>query len=188
MNLLKDNLLKDNLLNDNFKFVSIAISFLNIIKIILNQSTLAHSTCNNISCSWFEFYFRLNSTVLGWQAFCLEENNLYDLAEKTAKKVIQPSVFIVIFLKNVSSELYISIKFYKFCRLRECCDTKIIQKKKIIRTKICYMCASYLHYQDYSNVIVIKINILVIFFMKVSRCSKDWLWSCNQVLMTYKYM
>ncbi|XP_048732564.2 tetratricopeptide repeat protein 38-like isoform X1 [Ostrea edulis] len=26
------------------------------------------------------------STVLGWQAFCLEENNYYDLAEKVAKK------------------------------------------------------------------------------------------------------
>lgn len=29
------------------------------------------------------------STVLGWQAFCLEENNLYDLAEKTARKSLE---------------------------------------------------------------------------------------------------
>ncbi|XP_062586599.1 tetratricopeptide repeat protein 38-like, partial [Saccostrea cucullata] len=29
------------------------------------------------------------STILGWQAFCLEENNYYDLAEKVAKKSLE---------------------------------------------------------------------------------------------------
>ncbi|XP_048732566.2 tetratricopeptide repeat protein 38-like isoform X2 [Ostrea edulis] len=31
-------------------------------------------------------YLYAQGTVLGWQAFCLEENNYYDLAEKVAKK------------------------------------------------------------------------------------------------------
>lgn len=68
--------------------------------------------------------------MLGWQAFCLEENNLYDLAEKTARKVIQCLIFIIeIFLKNILSEKYIQV-FIRICRLREWRDVEISPKKK----------------------------------------------------------
>lgn len=71
--------------------------------------------------------------MLGWQAFCLDENNLYDLAEKTAKKVIQSSIFIVIFLKNVSSELY-------FAASVNVVTQKLFQRKNTIDTNMLYMC------------------------------------------------
>lgn len=65
---------------------------------------------------------------------------------------------------------------------------KNYSKEKTQSTQICYICVSYLHYQDYLNVIVIKINMLVIFFYESFACLKAWIWSCNQVLMANNYM
>lgn len=83
--------------------------------------------------------------MLGWQAFCLEENNLYDLAEKTARKVIQCLIFIIeIFLKNILSEKYIQV-FIRICRLREWRDVEISPKEKSSKNPKSYICVPYLH-------------------------------------------
>lgn len=101
--------------------------------------------------------------MLGWQAFCLEENNLYDLAEKTARKVIQCLIFIIeIFLKNVLSEKYIQV-FIRICRLREWRDVEISPKEKSSKNlkkknKKKPTCGFHFYInQEYSNAIVIQV-------------------------------